>query len=138
MLSNEARQSIVDVINRYATGIDEKDWTRFRTCWADDAGTDYGAIGSWSTGDEITAFMEEVHEPCADSLHRITNIVVWLDDGTVRSRAYVDAVLLFRRKAMHAMGRYEDEWVEVDGEWRIGFRRFRSTYERIGLPDEVI
>jgi hypothetical protein len=137
MLSNDAHRSIVDVVNRYATGIDEKDWALFRTCWTDDATTDYGEIGSWSTGDEVTAFMEEVHAPCSDSLHRVTNTVVWVEDDTVHSRTYVDAVLLFSRKAMHAMGRYEDEWAEVDGEWRIRFRRYRSTYQRLGTPDEV-
>jgi len=137
MLSSEDRNAIVDVIYRYATGIDEKDWTLFRTCWTDAAATDYGDIGSWSTGDEITTFMEEVHAPCADSLHRVTNPVVWEDDGVLRSRSYVDAVLLFRRQAMHAMGRYEDEWEEVDGVWRIKARRYLSTYQRFGLPDEV-
>ena len=137
MLSTEAKSGIVDVIYRYATGIDEKDWTLFRTCWTDDAATDYGDIGSWSSGDAVTTFMEEVHAPCTDSLHRVTNPVVWVEDGRVRSRSYVDAVLLFRRKAMHAMGRYEDEWVEIDGGWRICVRRYRSTYQRFGTPDEV-
>lgn len=137
MVSSEARAGAIDVIYRYATGIDEKDWTLFRSCWTDDARTDYGDIGSWSSGDEVTAFMEEVHAPCSDSLHRVTNPVVWVDDDRLRSRSYVDAVLLFRSKAMHAMGRYEDEWEEVDGVWRIRFRRYRSTYQRLGSPDEV-
>jgi hypothetical protein len=138
MVSSEARAGAVAVIYRYATGIDEKDWTLFRSCWTDDAATDYGEIGSWSSGDEITAFMEEAHVSCADSLHRVTNPVVWAEDGRLRSRAYVDAVLVFRRKAMRAIGRYEDEWVQVDGVWRIGLRRYRSTYQRLGPIDEVL
>jgi hypothetical protein len=61
MVSIEDRTAIVDVVYRYATAIDERDWSLLRTCWADDAVTDYGDIGSWSSGDEITAFMVEAH-----------------------------------------------------------------------------
>jgi 3-phenylpropionate/cinnamic acid dioxygenase small subunit len=138
MMSIEDRTAIVDVVYRYATAIDERDWSLLRTCWADDAVTDYGDIGSWSSGDEITAFMVEAHVACADSLHRITNPVVWVEGDRLRSRAYVDAVLLFRTKAMRAIGRYEDEWEEVDGVWRIRSRRYRSTYQRLGPIDEVL
>jgi hypothetical protein len=139
MVSIEDQTAIVDVVYRYATAIDERDWAQLRTCWADDAVTDYGDIGSWASGDEITAFMEKVHVGCLDSLHRVANPVVWEEDGKVLSRAYVDAVLLFENgKAMRAIGRYEDEHVEVDGEWRIGVRRYRSTYQRLGPVDEVL
>jgi hypothetical protein len=64
--------------------------------------------------------------------------VVWVEGDRLRSRAYVDAVLLFRTKAMRAIGRYEDEWEEVDGVWRIRSRRYRSTYQRLGPIDEVL
>jgi 3-phenylpropionate/cinnamic acid dioxygenase small subunit len=139
MLSIEARAAIVDVIYRYATTIDERQWTQFRTCWTDDAVTDYGDIGSWSSGDEITGFMERVHDRCTDTLHRISNPVVWEQDGKVLSRAYVDAVLfLDNGKAMHVIGRYEDEHRQIDGEWRIGSRRYKGSYARSGPVDEVL
>jgi len=33
---------ITDVLVRYATGIDTKDWTLFRTCFTNDVSADYG------------------------------------------------------------------------------------------------
>lgn len=43
-----AKADITDVLLRYATAIDTKDWELFRTCFTDDADADYGEIGQWS------------------------------------------------------------------------------------------
>ncbi len=41
--------------------------------FADDCEADYGSIGQWHSGDEITEWMRETHEPVGHTLHRITN-----------------------------------------------------------------
>ena len=33
---------IAEVLIRYATGIDSKDWPLFRSCWTDEVDMDYG------------------------------------------------------------------------------------------------
>ncbi len=62
--------------DRYATGIDRRDWDLFRTCFTDDCEADYGEIGLWHGVDEITEWMRVVHDACGHTLHRITNIAV--------------------------------------------------------------
>jgi hypothetical protein len=66
----QARQDIADVLVRYASGIDGRDWELFRSCFADRCEVDYGDIGSWHGADAITTWMREVHDPLGPTLLR--------------------------------------------------------------------
>lgn len=70
------RLAIEDVIHRYATGIDQRDWVLFRTCFTDDFTGEYGAFGDWSSGDAITEAMRASHATLGNTLHRCSNVVV--------------------------------------------------------------
>ena len=65
------RQQLFDLVVRYATGIDQRDWQLFRTCWTDDAVSDYGDVGKWDSGEAITGFMAKIHESCGHTAHRM-------------------------------------------------------------------
>ena len=54
-LDRGTRQDVTDVLVRYATGIDQRDWALFRTCFTEDCVVDYGDIGLWHGVDEVTA-----------------------------------------------------------------------------------
>ncbi len=58
MTNHEDRLDIVDVLIRYATGIDRRDWPLFRTVFTDDCVLDYGQIGAWNGVDAVTEFMD--------------------------------------------------------------------------------
>ena len=60
-LSVEDRLDITDVLDRYATGIDRRDWDLFRTVLTPDCVVDYGEIGTWPGVEEVTAFMDAAH-----------------------------------------------------------------------------
>jgi 3-phenylpropionate/cinnamic acid dioxygenase small subunit len=138
VLTPEAKREIVDLLYRYATAIDEQDWTMLRTCWTDDCEVAYDDVGSWTGGDEITAFMEKVHKNC-DSLHRITNPTAWTDGERVRARSYIDGVVMRgEARVMHAIGSYEDEVVPTPDGWRIARRHYRKLHMRIGPVAEVL
>ena len=138
-LSNEDRQAISDVLIRYATGIDRRDWTLFRTCWTDDARVDYDDVGSWESGDDFSRFMEEVHRSCGTSLHRVTNPSVTSDGDRVRARSYIDAlVTLSETDTMRAVGYYDDELRSTSDGWKIEARRYTKVHFRIGPSSEVI
>ena len=47
MSERDDRQDISEVLVRYATGIDRRDWPLFRTVFAADCQLDYGEIGTW-------------------------------------------------------------------------------------------
>jgi SnoaL-like domain len=48
MTERDDRQDIFDVLIRYATGIDRRDWSLFRAVFTDDCILDYGEIGVWN------------------------------------------------------------------------------------------
>lgn len=137
-LDAAARTEIAEVLVRYATGIDTRDWAAFRTCFTDDCEADYGPIGTWHGVDEITAWMTQAHADCGHTLHRITNIAVdQTGDGVVRARCYVDALVLDRenRRGVQAAGYYEDVLTHTRDGWRISRRRFTSVlFQEVGAP----
>jgi 3-phenylpropionate/cinnamic acid dioxygenase small subunit len=115
-----------DVLVRYATGIDRRDWDLFRTCFTDDIEADYGEIGVWHGVDEITEWMRVVHDACGHTLHRITNVVVSASDDGATACSYVEALVLGpdNRSGVRATGWYDDELVATDDGWKIARRRF--------------
>jgi 3-phenylpropionate/cinnamic acid dioxygenase small subunit len=126
----ERRQQLIDVVIRYATAIDQRDWGLFRTCFTEDCRADYGPVGSWSGREELTAFMEQIHAECGVSLHRVGNHVVTAEgeDG-YRVRSQVDAVVMRgdNRKGMQTYGHYDDTLVRTGEGWRIAARRFEPS-----------
>ena len=130
---------IADVLVRYATSIDQRDWDLFRTCFTADCEADYGAIGNWSGVEAIAEWMRATHEPCGHTLHRITNQAVTVRDDSASARSYVDAIVLFgdNQTGTRAAGYYDDEFVRVDGEWRIAVRRFTTVMLQL-IPDGTI
>jgi 3-phenylpropionate/cinnamic acid dioxygenase small subunit len=125
------RQDVADVLVRYATGIDRRDWDLFRTCFTEECDADYGDIGHWRGVEEITEWMAHSHEPCGNTLHRITNVAVTADgeDG-IRARSYVDALVMSadNRSGARAVGYYDDDLVRTGAGWRIARRRFTMIH----------
>ena len=122
----EARQDIADLLVRYAAGIDRRDWKLLRSCFTDDCVADYGSVGRWKGGDEITAWMRTTHEPLGHTLHRITNQAVAAEGEVVTVRSYVDAIVLGpdNLRGAQAVGYYDDVVVRTDDGWKIARRRF--------------
>jgi uncharacterized protein (TIGR02246 family) len=136
-LDVQTRQDVADVLVRYATGIDRRDWTLFRSCFTDDCDADYGDIGHWHGADEITAWMERTHAPCGPTLHRISNPTVTRQGDGVVARSYVDALVLGPdgTTGFRAVGHYDDELRSGDGGWRIARRTYTSVLiEPVGGP----
>ena len=121
----EVRSDVTEVLVRYASGIDRRDWERFRSCFTDDCVADYGPFGSWYSADEITTWMAEVHEQFGHTLHRLTNFDVRLSETGATARCYVDVILMSpdNQSGTRAVGFYDDELLLDNGQWRIARRR---------------
>ncbi|MFZ0248333.1 MAG: nuclear transport factor 2 family protein [Acidimicrobiales bacterium] len=129
-----SKQDIAEVLVRYATGIDRRDWALFRTCFTSDCRADYGDIGSWDGADAITDFMIGAHTDMGHTMHRISNIAIDVRDDGDRAvaRSYVDGILLAPdgQSGFNPVGWYDDELVRsVDG-WRIARRTFTMAHFR--------
>ena len=124
------REQITDVLIRYATGIDSKDWPLFRTCFTEDVRADYGDIGVWNDVDGITEYMQATHEAMSDTKHMISNVVIDVDGDTAAATSYVHAVLAVSAEPpswVDAVGCYRDALVRTSDGWRIRGREFSLT-----------
>jgi SnoaL-like domain len=125
----EDRQDITDVLLRYATGIDRRDWALFRTVFTDDCELDYGEIGTWHGVDAVTEFMEASHAMAGHTMHRLTNQVITVSGDRAEARTYVDGLIMFGEgdSGVNAVGFYDDDLFRTDAGWRIAGRRFTSV-----------
>jgi 3-phenylpropionate/cinnamic acid dioxygenase small subunit len=122
---------IADVLVRYATGIDTRDWALFRTCFTPDVRADYGAdVGSWNDVDAITEYMTVMHQDMHDTKHMLSNFAIDVDGDTATASTYVHAVLVVTDDPplwYEPVGRYVDRLVRTGGGWRIRERTFHLT-----------
>jgi len=134
-VDREVREDVAEVLLRYATGIDRRDWALFRTCFTDDCEADYGAIGVWHGAAAITEWMKQSHAACGHTLHRISNQVVSPSGKGVTARSYVDALVMLadNRTGTRAVGYYDDELVHTGDGWKIARRRFTMVMLQMGL-----
>jgi 3-phenylpropionate/cinnamic acid dioxygenase small subunit len=126
MTEREDRQDIADVLVRYATGIDRRDWPLFRTVFTDNCQLDYGEVGSWQGVDAVTEFMQQAHALAGHTMHRLTNQVITVDGDSAQARTYVDALIMLadNNSGVNAAGFYDDEFVRAERGWQIARRRF--------------
>jgi SnoaL-like domain len=120
---------IHEVLIRYATGIDSKNWPLFRSCWADEVDADYGELGTFADADALTELFAQIHGSMGPTYHRLSNFAVDVDGDTATARTYVHAVLMVTTDAngpwVDAIGHYDDELVRRPDGWRI---RRRSAH----------
>lgn len=125
-----AKQDIAEVLVRYATGVDTRDWELFRTCFTADCHVDYEGIAVWEDVDAITEYMTDVHADMGHTLHRMSNQAIVVDGDRATARSHVDAVLIAAdgRGGLQAIGFYEDDLVRQDDGWRIARRRLTMAH----------
>lgn len=124
-ISADLRFEVLDLVYRYATGIDTRDWDLFRTVFTDDAEVDFG-FARWENGDAFAAFMRETHDPAGRTLHRMTNTVITGVDP-LTARTYGDALVLEGDNLAGTIANawYDDEMVRTDSGLRIRRRIVR-------------
>ena len=126
MTDHEDRLDIVDVLVRYATGIDRRDWPLFRTAFTDDCVLDYGEIGQWNGVDAVTEFMDQAHAMAGHTMHRLSNHTIAVDGDAATARTYIDGLIMAQdnNSGVNAVGFYDDELVRTADGWRIARRQF--------------
>lgn len=123
------RADITEVLLRYATGIDRRDWDTFRAAFTEDCVLDYGEIGSFTGVEAVTEFMDQSHAMAGHTMHRLSNIVITLDGDRAAARTYVDGLILAPDNAsgVSAVGIYDDDLIRTDHGWRIARRVFTAV-----------
>jgi len=123
-------EEIVALLIRYARAIDTQDWRLLRTCFTDDATSDYGDIGSWRGAGDLVRFMEDAHAGMGPTQHLLSNFQVEVDGDGASSLAYVHAVTVLASHPddwIDTVGTYEDRLERGADGWRIAHRTFRTS-----------
>jgi 3-phenylpropionate/cinnamic acid dioxygenase small subunit len=128
------RIEIDDLLTRYATGVDRKDWDLWESCFTPDAWIDYSAFGGTSGGvKEVRAWLEKTLAMFSMSQHMVINreVAIEGDAATCRSGFYNPMALLTGEDESLLWfdgGYYCDELVRTDEGWRIKKRVEEFSY----------
>ena len=134
------RLEIDDLLTRYATGVDRRDWDLWESCFTPDAFIDYTAFGGTSGSvADVRAWLEKVFEMFGASQHLVVNKEITLDgdEGTGRCAFYNPMVLPREGKDPLLWvegGYYLDRFVRTPDGWRIRERREEFSYSTRTMP----
>jgi len=129
------RLEIDDLLTRYATGVDRKDWDLWESCFTPDAVIDYTAFGGIRGGvEEVREWLEKTMVMFPMSQHMILNKEIELGGDTATSRAgfYNPMALPLddgeNRLLFFEGGYYLDELVRTEAGWKIQQRIEEFSY----------
>lgn len=138
MVDLQELEAIKRLKYKYMRCIDEKLWDEMRSCLVENATCSYGGGKySFSGRDEIMKFLIEamdrkiflsshrVHHPEIDFTSDTTAMGIWaLEDSVIDEENEI---------ALRGAAFYRDEYVKVNGEWKIKHTGYTRTFEEIEL-----
>lgn len=120
--------ALAQVLTRYASCCDQRNWHLLPDIFAPDCTTIYG--GGWRCEgiEQVQQMLAQHLTGCGPTQHLLGNLEVDASAPTqVRSKIHVRAIHkgLGERSALRydAVGFYEDQWVRLPQGWRIQHRR---------------
>ena len=121
------RIEIDDLLKRYTSAIDGKDYALLDTCFLPDAHVDYVSSGGIAGAyPEVRAWLEKALAIFSASVHSITNSEVELDGDRAKSRTVVHNPMVFpgekASQIFTVFAYYHDELVRTEEGWRIARR----------------
>jgi 3-phenylpropionate/cinnamic acid dioxygenase small subunit len=122
------RLAVSDVLIRYATAQDSRDWELLASCFTDDARLDYDTSGVFGR-DEFVEHCRVGLARMKATQHLVTNHVIALDGDHAHSTSYVVAQHVRENDVTFTLGgTYHDDLVRSGYEWRIASRRFVTSW----------
>jgi ketosteroid isomerase-like protein len=114
-------------------GIQSSEWDEFLSLYTDDAVVDYPQA-TLEGGAEIEAFARELEEAYEFTMHtaQMPDIVVDGDEA-VGNWYLVVFYAASDGSEGYALGRYEDDYRRVDGDWKFSGVKARVSYDTDGF-----
>ncbi len=129
------RIEIDDLLTRYATGVDRRDWDLWESCFTPDARIDYSAFGGIAGGvKEVRAWLERTMAIFGMSQHMVINREVSIEGDTARCRSGFYNPMTWPTAQTEAPrlsidgGYYCDALVRTPSGWRIRERVEEFSY----------
>lgn len=135
MIDLQELEAIKRLKYKYLRCLDQKRWPELATCFTPDAKSSYGdGKYAFDGRDAIMRFLEtamprtmltshRVHQPEIELTSDTTATGIWaLDDVVIETKGEF---------TIRGAGFYRDEYVKVDGEWKIGATGYQRTFEEM-------
>jgi hypothetical protein len=139
----EEIEAIKQLKYRYFRALDCKQWDDLGATLTDDARTAYDSGKYAFQGrDAILGFLRDaLGSPRVISLHHGHHPEIELtSDTAAHATWYLEDMVIFRdsNTVLHGAGFYQDEYVKVNGSWKIRATGYERTFERIEtLPGTI-
>ncbi len=128
------RAEISELLARYATALDSREWDLLEQVFTADARCDYGPLGTPRGVPEIVALVRGTIGDLDATQHLLANVVVGVDGDAATADCYLLAqhVRLGEPGGEHYEigARYHDELVRTPAGWRIAHRTLHRSWHR--------
>jgi ketosteroid isomerase-like protein len=125
-------RDITRLCYRYGSTLDDRDWAGLRTCFTDDAVTEYEGLGEFTGYDAIEKVCQAALGPLDRSQHLIGNVVVAVDGDTATAQCYLHAQHVKTGTPggdLYVLaGRYTDSLARTPDGWRFTRRRLETWW----------
>ena len=143
MSNLEEIEAIKRLKYRYFRALDCKQWAELGETLSDDATTAYDkGKYSFSGRAAILGFLKDaLGSPRVISLHQGHHPEIELTGATTaRGTWYLEDMVFFldANMVLHGAGFYSDEYVKVDGDWKIKSTGYERTFEQMETRDKPI
>ena len=133
---------IENVLKRYATALDSRDWAGLDVVFTEDATAHFQGIGHFDGRAAIAELVSSVLSATAATQHLLANIVIELDGNEAHSKCYLQALHTgkgpFEGKAMTVWGEYRDQLRRTPAGWRIVHRELAGIHAEGDIGMAVI
>jgi len=124
--SLEDRIAVEDLLTRYATAVDRRDWDRYRSVFTADAEIDYTSAGGIAgTVDEVVEFLSATLAMFEMTQHLVSNVELTVDGDTATVTAmFNNPMRVTGGDTWFTGGWYHHDLVRTPDGWRS--RRLRE------------
>jgi hypothetical protein len=131
------RTEITEIIYRYSTGVDTKDWALFRSCFTDPVNADFTSTGVPAPRvfplDTWVRVVQKTLAPFKLTQHYNSNVTIKVNGDEATATVYLKARHLPADDAKAGQfwdvgGYYTDRFVRTADGWKIGNVKFTQTW----------
>jgi len=128
------RIALMDVMLKYAKGVDDRDLELYRSCFADDVEVLGFGEQTYRGGDAWTAYVVQALERFGPTQHMLGPQLATVDGDTAVCRTDVQALHYLKDApgtTLTLWATYETEMRRIDGDWKISRHKLVPRGTRI-------
>lgn len=126
------RMEVTDVLNRYATACDTRDWALFDRIFMPDIEANYGGPNVFNNRGAVVEMIRSMLGGCGPTQHMLSNYRITIDgdaaDTVCSVRAFHAGIDEAKGKTFEVWGEYRDRLVRTGEGWRIARRTMAVTW----------